>query len=52
VERVAQDFLETLEALIAHCQSSEAGGYTPSDFPLAGLNEQKLNKITALLGAA
>ena len=26
-----------LRALIAHCRSPEAGGYTPSDFPLAGL---------------
>jgi non-ribosomal peptide synthase domain TIGR01720 len=29
VERLAQGFLEALEALIAHCQSPEAGGFTP-----------------------
>jgi non-ribosomal peptide synthase protein (TIGR01720 family) len=50
VERVARDFLETLQALIAQCHSPKAGGYIPSDFPLAGLNEQKLSKLAALLG--
>ncbi|HAA31669.1 MAG TPA: non-ribosomal peptide synthetase, partial [Cyanobacteria bacterium UBA8553] len=30
---LAEDFLEALRSLIAHCQSSDAGGYTPSDFP-------------------
>jgi hypothetical protein len=38
-----------LEALIAHCQSPEAGGYTASDFPLARLGEQTLNKLSVLL---
>jgi hypothetical protein len=38
-----------LQALIAHCQSPEAGGFTPSDFPLARLEAQTLNKLSALL---
>jgi microcystin synthetase protein McyA len=34
-------------AQIAHGQSSETGGYTPSDFPLANLNQQALDVILA-----
>jgi non-ribosomal peptide synthase protein (TIGR01720 family) len=45
VERLAQGFLEALGALIAHCQSPEAGGFTPSDFPGATLNQENLNKF-------
>ncbi|MET0399229.1 MAG: amino acid adenylation domain-containing protein [Longimicrobiaceae bacterium] len=48
VERVAQWYGEELRALIAHCTSAEAGGYTPSDFPLAGLDQPALD---ALLGS-
>ncbi len=42
IERIAEYYLEALHTLIAHCQSPEVGGYTPSDFPLAKLNEQEL----------
>ena len=49
IERVAESFLEALRNLIAHCQSEEAGGFTPSDFPLAKLNQRKLGKLSALL---
>jgi non-ribosomal peptide synthase protein (TIGR01720 family) len=45
VERLAQGFLEALGALIAHCQSPEAGGFTPSDFPGATLNQENLDKF-------
>jgi hypothetical protein len=34
-----------LRALIAHCQLREAGGYTPSDFPLAEVEQDQLNTI-------
>jgi non-ribosomal peptide synthase protein (TIGR01720 family) len=44
VERLAQGFLEALETLIGHCQSPEAGGYTLSDFPLAQLDQDELDK--------
>ncbi len=47
-ERLARSFLAELEALVAHCLSPEAGGYTPSDFPLAGLDQAALAR---LLGA-
>jgi non-ribosomal peptide synthase protein (TIGR01720 family) len=49
IERVAQDFIATLQALIAHCLSPEAGGFTPSDFPLAQLDQDTLDKLTSLL---
>ncbi|BBA33066.1 putative linear pentadecapeptide gramicidin synthetase LgrB [Methylocaldum marinum] len=45
VEALAQGFLDALQALIAHCQSPEAGGFTPSDFPEATLSQENLNKF-------
>jgi non-ribosomal peptide synthase protein (TIGR01720 family) len=45
IGRLAQEFMEALRALIAHCKSPEAGGITPSDFPMAKLNQQKLDKL-------
>jgi amino acid adenylation domain-containing protein/non-ribosomal peptide synthase protein (TIGR01720 family) len=50
IERVAQDFVEGLRALIVHCRSSEAGGVTPSDFGLAALSQRKLDKVLARIG--
>jgi amino acid adenylation domain-containing protein/non-ribosomal peptide synthase protein (TIGR01720 family) len=49
IERLAADYAATLRALIAHCLSPEAareGGYTPSDFPLARLEQTKLDGLT------
>jgi non-ribosomal peptide synthase protein (TIGR01720 family) len=45
IERLAQNFLEELRALISHCQLKEAGGYTPSDFPLVDLGQDQLNTL-------
>jgi non-ribosomal peptide synthase protein (TIGR01720 family) len=45
IGRLAQEFMKALRALIAHCKSPEAGGLTPSDFPMAKLNQQKLDKL-------
>ncbi len=45
VERLAQHYIRALRALIDHCLSSEAGGVTPTDFPLAKLNQKKLDKL-------
>ena len=39
---LAKGFIETLEALISHCLSQQAGGYTPGDFPLTALNQQQI----------
>ncbi|MFN8596436.1 MAG: amino acid adenylation domain-containing protein [Anaerolineae bacterium] len=47
IERVATDFYAALRHLIKHCLSPEAGGYTPSDFPEANLNEAELAALLA-----
>jgi hypothetical protein len=45
VESLAQGFMEALRSLISHCQITEVGSYTPSDFPLAMLDEQELKEL-------
>jgi non-ribosomal peptide synthase protein (TIGR01720 family) len=50
IERLAQDYVASLRAIIAHCRSPEAGGVTPSDFDLAGLDQKKLDKILNKIG--
>ncbi|MGJ5672512.1 MAG: amino acid adenylation domain-containing protein [Nostochopsis sp.] len=47
IESLAQEFVQTLRELIAHCLSPENGGYTPSDFPLVKLNQQGLDQLLA-----
>jgi amino acid adenylation domain-containing protein/non-ribosomal peptide synthase protein (TIGR01720 family) len=47
IERLAQGFVEALRSLIAHCQSPEAGGYTPSDFQKAKVNQKDLDRLFA-----
>jgi len=47
VERVADAYLRSLRALIAHCRQAGTGGYTPSDFPLAALTQAQLDAATA-----
>jgi non-ribosomal peptide synthase protein (TIGR01720 family) len=49
IAHLAEDFLAALRELIAHADTPDAGGYTPSDFPLAALNEEKLRKLERLL---
>ena len=45
IEELADWFIDELKSLIAHCQSSDAGAYTPSDFPQAKLDADKLSSI-------
>ena len=47
IEELAQGYLEALQELLAHCQLPEAGGFTPSDFPLAKLEQQELDGLLA-----
>lgn len=47
VEHLAQNFVETLRSLLTHCQSPEAGGYTPSDFSAANISQTDLSKLLA-----
>jgi amino acid adenylation domain-containing protein/non-ribosomal peptide synthase protein (TIGR01720 family) len=52
VERLAEIYMAELRSLIAHCLSSDAGGVTPSDFPLARLSQKQLEKVLAQAGKA
>lgn len=52
VERLAEDFVEALRALINHCRTTEVGGYTPSDFTESGLSQEELDELIAELTAA
>ena len=47
IERLAHEYLEALRAIVSHCTSPDAGGYTPSDFPEAGLSQQELDALLA-----
>jgi amino acid adenylation domain-containing protein/non-ribosomal peptide synthase protein (TIGR01720 family) len=49
VERLLRGFAKELRTLIAHCAAPDAGGFTPSDFPLAQLNERNLGKLARLI---
>ncbi|MCP4659863.1 MAG: amino acid adenylation domain-containing protein, partial [bacterium] len=44
IAKLAHSFREELQALIDHCRSPRASGYTPSDFPLAGLAPEQLDQ--------
>jgi amino acid adenylation domain-containing protein/non-ribosomal peptide synthase protein (TIGR01720 family) len=50
VERLAEGFVGALREVIAHCADPEAGGFTPSDFPEAGLDQDTLDTLLAQLG--
>ena len=52
VECLAQDFMKALRSLMDHCLRSEAGGYTPSDFPEAHLSQKELDDLIAQFGRA
>jgi non-ribosomal peptide synthase protein (TIGR01720 family) len=45
VLRLAQRYLAVMRDLIDQCLRADAGGHTPSDFPLAGLDQQALDAI-------
>jgi amino acid adenylation domain-containing protein/non-ribosomal peptide synthase protein (TIGR01720 family) len=47
IERLAKMYMEALQSLIYHCQSPEAGGYTPSDFPDTDLSQEELDMLIA-----
>jgi amino acid adenylation domain-containing protein/non-ribosomal peptide synthase protein (TIGR01720 family) len=50
IERIAARFVEALKDLIRHCQSADAGAYTPSDFQGFEWNEDDLDQITDAIG--
>lgn len=47
VRGVTESYIGWLRKLISHCISPEAAGYTPSDFPLARLDQEELDRTLA-----
>jgi amino acid adenylation domain-containing protein/non-ribosomal peptide synthase protein (TIGR01720 family) len=45
IQHLAQAFVGALRRLIDHCRSVGVGGYTPSDFPLAALDQETLDRL-------
>jgi natural product biosynthesis luciferase-like monooxygenase protein/amino acid adenylation domain-containing protein/non-ribosomal peptide synthase protein (TIGR01720 family) len=45
IERLAEWFVKALQTLLEHCQSPDAGGFTPSDFPEADLSQAEIDEI-------
>jgi len=45
ISDLADAYLDELHSLIAHCLHEDAGGLTPSDFPLAHLTQAQLDAL-------
>lgn len=45
IQALADEYLAALRQVIAHCLTPEAGGWTPSDFPLACLDQSSLDQL-------
>jgi amino acid adenylation domain-containing protein/non-ribosomal peptide synthase protein (TIGR01720 family) len=45
IASLAEGFVAELRALIAHCRSPEAGGYSPSDFRKVSLDQHELDDL-------
>ncbi len=52
IAHLAEGFTAALRALIAHCQSPNAGGYTPSDFPDALLTQAQLDHVLGAIASS
>jgi amino acid adenylation domain-containing protein/non-ribosomal peptide synthase protein (TIGR01720 family) len=47
IENLADSFIQNLRTIIEHCTAPGAGGYTPSDFPEANLDQSALDDLLA-----
>jgi amino acid adenylation domain-containing protein/non-ribosomal peptide synthase protein (TIGR01720 family) len=47
IEELSHGFIHALRAIIAHCSSLESGRRTISDFPLAGIDQAALDRLSA-----
>ncbi|EAZ91849.1 non-ribosomal peptide synthetase [Crocosphaera chwakensis] len=45
IQKLADNYQKNLQFLIEHCQLPEAGGFTPSDFPVASFNQQEVDYL-------
>ena len=50
VQRLAASFERELQLIIEHCSRPDAGGVTPSDFPLARLDQAELDALVSETG--
>ncbi|QSQ15807.1 non-ribosomal peptide synthetase/type I polyketide synthase [Myxococcus landrumensis] len=50
VARLAEDFLARLVVLVEASRAPDAGGHSPSDFPLAKVKQSQLDKLAARFG--
>ncbi|HEY0607135.1 MAG TPA: condensation domain-containing protein, partial [Herpetosiphonaceae bacterium] len=50
IEGFAEHCMAALRAIINHCLAPEAGGFTPSDFPAARVNQKELDKLFGMIG--
>ncbi|MFL6612056.1 MAG: condensation domain-containing protein, partial [Pseudomonas sp.] len=48
IAALAEAYLEELQHVVEHCLTDEAGGLTPSDFPLAKLTQAQLDNLPVL----
>lgn len=46
IEQLAKLFVAALGEIIQHCLAPGAGGFTPSDFPLARLDQQMIDRLS------
>ncbi len=52
IEALSNDLIKALRSIITHCQSLESSDFSPSDFPLANLSQQQLDRIMSKAGGA
>ncbi|MDQ3824966.1 MAG: condensation domain-containing protein, partial [Actinomycetota bacterium] len=45
VSRLATEMIQALREIVQHCAQPTAGGRTPSDFPLARLDQEQVDRI-------
>ncbi|MBC2379690.1 non-ribosomal peptide synthetase [Pseudomonas sp. WS 5106] len=45
IRELAEAYVAELQSLVAHCLKDDAGGLTPSDFPLAHLTQAQLDAL-------
>ena len=45
IDRLASQYMRALEQIIQHCTQADVYGYTPSDFPLARLDQQQIDRL-------
>jgi non-ribosomal peptide synthase protein (TIGR01720 family) len=45
IQSLADQYIAALRSLIAHCRAVGEASYTPSDFPLAGMDQKQLDRL-------